>query len=53
MERRMVLAMDQGAKEGVMDHGAIAGATDGANNGSRSNRPSDGRCERWIREQIG
>jgi hypothetical protein len=49
----MVLAMDQGAKEGEMDHGAIAGAMVGASNGSRSNRLSDGRCERWIREQRG
>jgi hypothetical protein len=44
MERRMVLAMDQGAKEGAMDHGAIEGAMVGASNGSGSNRLSVGRC---------
>ena len=47
----MVLAMDQGAIGGAMDHGAIEGAMVGASNGPRSNRRSDGRCGRRIREQ--
>jgi hypothetical protein len=46
MERRMVLAMDQGAKEGAMDYGAIEGATYGASVGSGSNRRSDEWCKR-------
>ena len=32
---------------GAVDHGA----TDGASDGSGSNRRSDGRCERWIMER--
>ena len=33
-----------------MDQGSIERATDDASDGSGSNRRSDGRCERWIRE---
>ena len=54
--------MDQGAMEGAMDQkerwmlrakdqGAIEGAMGGASDVSGSYRRSDGRCERWIREQ--
>ena len=39
--------MDQRAK----DQGAIEGAMGGASDVSWSYRRSDGRCERWIREQ--
>ena len=34
------------------DQGAIEGAMDDASDVSGSNRRSDGRCERWIREYL-
>ena len=35
-----------------MDLGALEGESDGARNGSWSNRRSDGWFKRWIREQL-
>jgi hypothetical protein len=34
----------------AVDQGAIERATDNASDGSKSNRRSDGWCERWIME---